>query len=270
MNRDSVEASLYGLPSGSQTWSDDSTLTFTPDSLYENDAEITVAILSSAKAANGLSFNAPVTLTYYTPPPLQALNFLPEPASQDIDPTAAVAVTFNQPVVPLGTDSDLPEAFSLNPAVNGRGEWLSTSTYVFYPEPSLAGGVTYTANLNTDLVSTTGTPLDLIGNSIAWSFDTALPRLVSVEPSSEQPLALDAPIKVTFNQAMDPLSLENGFGFFGDGIPVNGDISWNEDYTEMTFEPFEQYTRNTTYTLSVSRDATAVSGTPRTSGYWTA
>jgi len=262
MNRDSVEASLFGLPSGSRTWSDDSTLTFTPNSSYENDAEITVAILSAAKAANGLSLTAPVALTYHTPSLLQAINFLPEPASQDINPTAAVAMTFNQPVIPLGTDAVLPGAFLLDPAANGRGEWLSTSTYVFYPDPALSGGVTYTASLNTDLVSTTGAPLDLIGSSIAWSFDTALPRLVSVEPSSEQTLALDAPIKVTFNQAMDPLSLENGFVFLGNGIPVNGDISWSDDHTEMTFEPVEPYERNTTYTLSVTRDATTASGTP--------
>ena len=30
MDRNSVEASLFGLPAGSRTWSDDSTLTFTP------------------------------------------------------------------------------------------------------------------------------------------------------------------------------------------------------------------------------------------------
>ncbi len=196
MDRNSVEAALYGLPPGSHTWSDNSTLTFTPKGSFEADTEITVAILSSAKAANGLTFVEPVTLTYNTSPTLRAINFLPEPASQDIDPKAAVAVTFNQPVVPLGADTDLPEAFSLDPSVNGHGEWLSTSTYIFYPEPALAGGETYTANLNTDLVSTTGAPLDLAGSSIAWSFETALPRLVSVEPSNEQTLALDPTLKV--------------------------------------------------------------------------
>lgn len=263
MNKGSVEASLFGLPSGSRTWSDDSTLTFTPDSSYEANTEITVAILSAAKAANGLSLSAPVELTYHTPPQLQAINFLPEPASQDIDPEAAVAVTFNQPVIPLGAGgNNQPEAFSLDPAVNGRGEWLSTSTYVFYPEPALAGGVTYTANLNTDLVSTTGAPLDVVGSSIAWSFETALPRLVSVEPSNEQTLALDAAIKLTFNQAMDPFSLENGFVFLGGGVPVDGEISWNDDNTEMTFQPSELLERNSTYTLNITKDTTADSGTP--------
>jgi hypothetical protein len=262
MNRDSVEASLFGLPSGSRTWSNDSTLTFTPNPSYKTNTEITVAILSSAKAANGLSLNAPVSLTYYTSSLLRAISFLPETASQDVDPKAAVAVTFNQPVVPLGTDTKLPEAFSLEPAANGHGEWISTSTYVFYPEPALAGGETYTANLNTDLVSTAGTPLDFAGSSMAWSFQTALPRLVSVEPSNDQKLALDATIKLTFNQAMDPLSLENGFVFLGGGIPVAGEMTWNPDKTELTFKPNEQLQRNSTYTLSITKDVTAASGTP--------
>ena len=262
MNHESVEASLFGLPPGSRTWNDDSTLTFTPNPSYDTKADITVAILSSAKAANGLSLPAPVTLNYHTSSLLQAINFLPEPASQAIDPDAAVAVTFNQPVVALGAETDLPEAFSLDPPVNGHGEWLSTSTYVFYPEPALAGGVTYTANLNTDLKSITGASMDVVGSSIAWSFATDLPRLVSVEPSNEQTLALDAAITLTFNQAMDPFSLENGFVFLREGIPVDGEISWNDDHTEMTFEPVDQYERNSTYTLSITRDATAASGTP--------
>jgi len=102
MDRNSVEAALFGLPPGSHTWNDDSTLTFSPKQSFEADAEITVAILSSVGAANGLTFIEPVTLTIHTSALLRALNFLPEPASQDIDPQAAVAVTFNQPVVPLG------------------------------------------------------------------------------------------------------------------------------------------------------------------------
>ena len=148
MDRNSVEAALYGLPAGSRAWNDDSTLTFTPKVPFEANTEITVAILSSAKAANGLTLPEPVTLTYKTSDLLRAINFLPEDTSQDIDPQAAVAVTFNQPVVPLGADpstssgQSLPEAFSLDPLVNGNGDWLSTSTYIFYPDSALAGGVT--------------------------------------------------------------------------------------------------------------------------------
>jgi len=261
MDHNSVEAVLFGLPSGSLSWSDDSTLRFTPDQPYAADTEITVAILTAAKAANGMQLAAPITLTYRTSTLLRAINFIPGPASQDIDSKAAVAVTFNQPVVPLGAES-LPEAFSLDPVVNGRGEWLSTSTYIFYPEPALAGGETYTATLNTDLVSTTGAPLDTVESSISWSFETALPRLVSVQPSNEQTLSLDPTIKLTFNQTMDPASFENGFAFSRGGIPVAGEVVWNDDHTEMSFEPGELLDRNSVYVLSITRQAMAVSGTP--------
>ena len=129
MDRNSVEAALYGLPAGSLSWSDNSTLTFTPKGSFEANTEITVAILSSARAANGMTFVEPVTLTFNTSDLLRAINFLPEPASQDIDPKAAVAVTFNQPVVPLGADTDLPEAFSLE-SFGGRARRVAFDQHV--------------------------------------------------------------------------------------------------------------------------------------------
>ena len=261
MDRNSVEAALFGLQSGSRTWRDDSTLIFTPNSSYDANAEITVAVLTSAKAANGMHLVAPITLTYHTSSLLKPINFLPEPSSRDIDPKAAIAVTFNQPVVSLGPNDNPPEAFSLNPPVDGRGEWLSTSTYVFYPEPALAGGETYTANLNTDLVSTSAAPLDVAGSSIAWSFETALPRLVSVEPSNEQTLALNPTLKLTFNQAMDPASVESGFTFLGGGVPAAGEVTWNNEDTEMDFKPKELLERNTNYTLTMTTQAKTASGT---------
>jgi hypothetical protein len=272
MDRASVEAVLFGLPDGSRSWSDDSTLTFTPDQPYGTDAEITVAILTSAKAANGLPLADPITLTYQTSSLLRAINFLPQPASQDIDARAAVAVTFNQPVVPLGAEADasgpstgsgqaLPEAFSLSPSAKGHGEWLSTSTYVFYPEPALAGGQAYTVNLNTDLASTSGAPLDLAGSSLAWSFETAVPRVVSVEPSSELTLVLDPAIKVTFNQPMDPASMEKGLAFLHGGAPVSGELNWSDDRTEMTFEPGAPLERDSVYTLVINNNAASASGT---------
>jgi alpha-2-macroglobulin len=261
MDRDTVEAGLFGLPSGSLTWEDDSTLTFTPNQPYAVDTEITVALLTSAQSANGLTFVDPVTMTFETAGPLQATNFLPEPDTQDIDPKVAVAVTFNQPVVPLGMESDLPEAFTLNPPVNGRGEWLSTSTYIFYPEPALAGGETYSALLNTELVSTAGSPLGTTSGTRSWSFKTALPRLVSVEPAYDLPLALDSDFTLVFNQAMDIPSVEKGLSLQAEGQSLKGTFKWNEEQSVVTFQPSTNLDRDSSYTLSVTRQATAVSGT---------
>ncbi|MFZ5819103.1 MAG: Ig-like domain-containing protein [Chloroflexota bacterium] len=262
MDRAAVEAALFGLPPGSLTWSDDSTLTFTPNPSLAAGAEITVAILTSAKDARGVALPEPVTLTFYTSPLLRAVNFLPVPDSQDAPPTAAVAVTFNQPVVALGAEDSLPEAFLLDPLVEGRGEWLSTSTYIFHPEPALAGGETYTVRLNTDLVSTTGAPLDEGGDSLAWSFETALPRLVSVEPSNTQPLGLDPKIELTFNQPMDAASVEGGFSFQGASGPVAGAFAWDEKQTVMTFTPSALLERGASYSLAVTTQAASLGGTP--------
>ena len=61
----------------------------------------------------------------------------------------------------------------------GKGEWLNTSTYIFYPEPALEGGKTYTVRVNPELRGVDGSPLQAIES---WTFSTAAPRLVSLEP----------------------------------------------------------------------------------------
>ncbi|GAB4505611.1 MAG: hypothetical protein Fur0043_26080 [Anaerolineales bacterium] len=262
MDRASAEAALFGLPPGSLTWSDDATLTFTPNPSLPAGADITVAILSSAKDAHGVALPEPVTFTFHTSPLLRAVNVLPAANSQDVAPASAIAVSFNQPVVALGAQDDLPEALLLDPPVEGRGEWLSTSTYIFHPEPALAGGKTYTVQLNADLVSSTGAPLDKAGDLQAWSFETALPRLVSVEPSNTQPLSLNPHFVLTFNQPMQPSSVEAAFSLRGVSGVVEGTFSWDEKQTAMTFTPSASLARNALYTLTMSAQAAALGGTP--------
>lgn len=261
MDRASVEAALFGLPPGSVTWSDDSTLTFTPNPSLPAGAEITVAILSSAKDARGVTLEEPVTVTFHTSPLLQPVNVLPAANSQDVAPDSAIAVSFNQPVVALGAEDDLPEALLLDPPVEGRDAWLSTSTYIFYPQPALAGGTTYTVRLNTDLVSSSGASLDTSSNLLTWSFKTALPRLVSVEPSNTQPLGLDSHIVLTFNQPMDPASVEAAFSLRGPSGLVEGTFAWDKKQTVMTFTPSGLLERGASYTLTVTTQAAALGGT---------
>ncbi len=261
MDRASVEAALFGLPPGSLTWSDDSTLTFTPDPPLTAGTEVTVAVLSSAKDAHGQTLPEPVTLTFHTAPLLRPVNVLPAANSQNVASNSAIAVSFNQPVVALGADEDLPEALFLDPPVEGDGEWISTSTYIFHPQPALAGGKTYTVRLNSALESTTGAPLEGV-EALAWSFETALPRLVSVEPSNTQPLSLDPRLVLTFNQPMDPASVEAAFSLRGDSGPLEGVFEWNENQTVMTFTPSSLLARGTSYTLTLSLQARDQGGTP--------
>ena len=226
MDRTSVESALSVQPStvtGQLTWKDAATLIFTPDGSLPTASQFGLQIGQGARAANGLGLLQPVSLDFQTPDYLRPTQFLPKPDSEEVIPNAAIVAAFNQPVVPLGADpAALPAAFSIQPDAQGKGEWLNTSTYIFYPDPALSGGLTYTVSLNPDLTANSGSQLAQSDIQTNWSFTTALPAVDSIDPSPEQLLGLDPKIKITFNQPMDQASLESGLHFTGPaGAPAS-------------------------------------------------
>jgi uncharacterized protein YfaS (alpha-2-macroglobulin family) len=257
MDRASVEAALTGLPAGSLIWTDGATLLFTPEPPLTPNIGITIEISTSAHAATGISLEEPLRLSYTVADSLRIVQVLPPPDSLDVNPINPVAVTFNQPVVSLGTEEGLPPAFTLEPAADGRGEWLNTSTFVFTPDPSLGGGLTYTVGLNSRLTALSGGTLDASG----WSFQTALPKLLTVEPATEEPLSLDAAFTLGFNQPMDRTSVENAFALVGPNDPVAGAFEWNQTDTSVIFTPSSLLDRSTDYNLLVSSQAATRNGT---------
>jgi hypothetical protein len=181
MDRSSVEASFSGLP-GSLSWSDDSTLSYTPDTPLTPGTQLVLGFDTQAQAANGLPLVEPISLVYHAAGFINLAQTIPQQGAIGVDPTGPIAATFNRPIVPLGADQDdLPAAFLLEPKVAGHGEWLNTSTYIFTPQPSLAGGREYTVQIESDLVGLDGTPLQ---NPQSWSFTTAEPDLLAVEPEN--------------------------------------------------------------------------------------
>ena len=271
MQRDSVEASLSVQPAvnGSFSWNDDATLVFQPSAPLSPDSEIVFTVNPGAQAANGLSLPEPINLEYHTAGYLGLTQILPEPGAYDVDPSSAVVVAFNRPVVPLGADpAGSPAAFSLDPLPQGQGRWLNTSTYAFYPDPQLEGGVTYSVHLNQDLQSIDGSPLAQVDEPLRpaneWSFITASPRLASLKPDPQgSTIRLDDKFILEFNQPMDPQSVEANFSLVqGGGAAVSGASSWNTALTEMTFTPSDLLAHDTEYVLRLGQDASARGGTP--------
>jgi hypothetical protein len=266
MDKTSVEAAFSVQPqvAGSFAWPDEATLVFTPDSPLSPESSLAITIATSAKASNGMAFLTPAEASFTTAGYLRLTQALPDTGSVDALPTGAVTASFNQPVVPLGAESStLPAGFTLSPEAAGRGEWLNTSTYAFYPEPGLNGGAEYTASLNPDLVSTAGAPLAPDSGATTWSFTTALPRLVFLEPTSETHTPLDAVFKLTFNEPMDPASVEAAFSLAdSSGRAVPGEGSWDDKSTVYSFTPDEMLARGTDYTLALGVGASARGGTP--------
>ena len=262
MNKPSVEAAVnVGGISGRFNWSNDAAMTFIPDALLMPDTDLTLKISVTAQSSQGMPLNKPVELHYQTPGLLKLAQFLPADGQIEVDPSSAVVASFNQPVVPLGADpSSLPAAFLLEPAASGRSEWINTSTYIFYPEPGLAGGLIYTASLNPDLKSAAGAPLD---EMTTWSFSVALPRVTDYEVQESYGVNLDTPIQIKFNQSMDPDSVKSGFNLSSPGqLPVNGQISWDESFTSFVFTPTVLLERATSYELSLAPTSLSASGIP--------
>ncbi len=270
MDRGSVEGALTGQPtlSGSINWLDDATLVFEPDTPFLPGSDLFIEVGQTARAKNGEPLVNPIRLSYQTASSMRAVQVLPEPDLSEVDPTSAIVVTFDQPVVPLGADPlALPQAFTIEPAAQGQGEWINTSTYLFSPDPPLFGGQTYTVRLNSDLRSTNGSPFDGLADSpglYVWSFSTAAARLVSLEPGDgATAVRLDAPFELTFNQPMAPASVQDNFALLGPGAAsVSGEFGWNEDFTTLTFTPTQRLALATDYSAILLGTAQARGGNP--------
>ncbi len=263
MQHASVEAAVSGEPalSGSFSWRDESTLTFTPDSALLPGTGVTINISTAAQSAKGMALQTPISLSFNTSGYLSLVQGLPANGSNEVDPTSSIVAAFNQPVVALGADpASLPAGFSLTPTANGKGEWINTSTYIFYPDPALAGGTSYQVQLNHDLVSTTGSPLQAAED---WSFNTVMPRLVSALPDGSKPVHLDTNVQLNFSYSMDSASVEANFSLqTSDGISVPGTSGWNADFTTFTYTPTQLLQRDIGYAVDLGAQAAALGGTP--------
>lgn len=264
MERTSVQQDLQvqsAVPTDLE-WVDDSTLILHPQDLLPPESEVILSLGGQARSLNGLALTRPVQLSYRTVGYLRPEKALPEGGTAEVDPQSAVVVTFNRPVVPLGETEGLPAAFSLDPQAPGRGEWLNTSTFIFYPEPALNGGAVYTARLNPDLRSLDGSPLDESDPLLEWSFSTALPRLIKIEPSPENgQIPLDAKFKLYFNQPMEPASVEDQFALLdGSGAALAGSFQWQDDNREVEFQPSRLLQRGVTYTMQLNGEARSAGG----------
>lgn len=263
MDQASVEAAMRTRPQvpADLIWRDDATLAFTPQQPLAADSSLTVQITPTARSSQGVQLSQPVSLTYQTAGFLKLAHTLPGSGSQEVDPGAAILASFDHPVAAAeGQAQATAPAFQLAPKAEGHGIWLNSSTYAFYPDLPLQGGITYTVQLDPKLHSDGGGPLQ---GKTQWSFSTATPRVVSQQPAADEgPMRLDSPVVLTFNQPMDQQSVQANFSLTGPTGPVPGISSWNPDGTQYTFRPGSLLARGAQYQVHLSAAARSLSGTP--------
>lgn len=262
MDRSSVEGAVKVDPAvpGRFEWEGDTTVQFVPDQPLSPETQLTLTIGETARSSEGLNLLRTSSFSFKTSGTLQVVEKLPQPGTIDANPSSTVAVTFNQPIVPLGESNGTP-AFSLEPEVDGKGFWLNTSTYVFEPDPSMGGGVQYNVHIDPELKSLAGVGLDQ-EISPDWTFTTARPVLLEVLPAASTTIMLDEEFQLTFNQPMDTTSVEENFSLRdAAGNEVEGEFAWSNRDTVVTFSPSQLFPRGNAYTLRLARQAKSRGGT---------
>ena len=139
--------------------------------------------------------------------PLQVLRFAPE---GEIPIAPFVSVTFNQPMVPLGTLGDLAAIdvpVQVEPSLPGTWRWLGTKTLTFEYDSELIDrlpkATEYRVTVPAGTKSATG---GILAESVTWTFMTPPPKVVTTFPDNS-PQPLDPIFFVAFDQRIDPAAV---------------------------------------------------------------
>jgi hypothetical protein len=267
MDQNSVEANFVvetadtaQAASGTFTWPRPDTVIFTPRSDLRRQQKYFVNIGPTAASANGQSIMTPINLQIETVGFLEASQLIPGDGSENVQTDTAVTVLFNRPVVPLvstGQQADLPQPLTLDPTVEGSGEWVSTSIYRFTPDQPLDGATTYTALIEAGLEDVTG---GLLENDVTWTFTTLSPSVVSTEPDTGTTgFNPTLPLTITFNMPMDRESTENAVTLRG-GSSSQVDYQWSDNDRVLTVIPRQTLDLETDYRLFVGEFARSANG----------
>src|SRR5664279_1779092 len=226
-----------------------SSITFTPSGNYTRATAYTITVGSTIKGADGSTLAEPFALQLSTVGFLEVSQVLPADKSDGVDTNSAITVIFNRPVVPLTVAEDsstLPQPLTFSTAVEGKGEWLNTSIYVFHPNPALQGGTKYTITVDGSLTAVDGAAME---KPFVWSFTTAAPIVSEVVPNdTAMDVVLDTSIQVKFNQPMNRQSVEANFSLHPFDVAsqkVAGTFTWADDGAGFMFKPDANLTIDT-------------------------
>jgi hypothetical protein len=138
---------------------------------------------------------------------LEVLRYAPQ---GEISIAPFVSVSFNQPMVPLGTLADLAEKdvpVQIEPALEGTWRWLGTKTLTFEYDSALIDrlpkATLYRLSVPAGTQSATG---GVLAETVEWSFSTPPPKLVSAYPQ-DTPQPLEPLIFIAFDQRIDPAAV---------------------------------------------------------------
>ncbi len=255
------------LITGQISWPDERTLRFTPAQLLERAAVYDAVLTQAAVAADGAPLAEPFTFRFNTAGYLEVAQVIPAAGTADVETNSTITVMFNRPVVPLTSlqaAENFPQPLEFEPAINGQGEWLNTSIYVFKPAEDIPGGTTFTARVKAGLTDVTGQTV--LPADFTWSFATQPPAVTFTNPSDGQTLVpVDTVVQVTFNQPVEPQSAQANFELSPTGLltgllggTIAGDFLIQDNV--LTFTPTTHLEFDATYEVTINPGITAAAG----------
>ena len=160
--------------------------------------------------------------------PLKVLRYAPE---GDIPIAPFVSVTFDQPMVPVGTLGDLAAdavPVHIDPALPGTWRWLGTKTLTFEYDSTqidrLPKATEYRVTVPAGTTSANGGKL---AQAVEWTFRTPPPKVVTTYPDNS-PQPLDPVFFVEFDQRIDPAAVLKTTKVIAKGQPVSVALAGND------------------------------------------
>jgi hypothetical protein len=188
-----------------------------------------------------------------------------------VNPETAVTVIFNRPVVPLVMSeqmAEFPSPLQFTPEIEGTGEWVNTSVYVFRPDAKFIGRETYSVHVSAEVVNELSATGSTLANDYRWNFSVSAPTIYGLElpnitqwPSNNyEHLRLDQDFLVRFNQPMNTAATESATTLASEEGQQPLRFSWNDTNTTLFITPTQLLELGTRYVLSVADTATAEAG----------
>jgi uncharacterized protein YfaS (alpha-2-macroglobulin family) len=166
------------------------------------------------------------------PGPLEVVRYAPE---GEIPLAPFINITFNQPMVPLATLSQLSAMdvpVVLEPALTGTWRWVGTKTLTFEYDSTeidrLPKATEYQVTIPAGTISTTG---GVLAEDVSWSFSTPPPTMISHYPSYD-PQPLDPLFFIAFDQRIDPQAVLETIEVKADNKDVEIKLASEEDIQE--------------------------------------
>ncbi|MBI2331572.1 MAG: Ig-like domain-containing protein [Chloroflexi bacterium] len=259
--------------SGKISWDNVRTLSFTPDERWIPSSEYQAVIAKDAKTTDGESLQDEIRIRFFTIDKLGVTDFFPANGAETVDTQSSITVVFNHPIVPLTVSSvkeKLPQPLTITPEVKGKGEWISSSVYIFELEKGLKSNTKYQVRVEAGLEDVSGNPME---ESYSAEFTTQSPIIDYIHfwygpwldyNGKSDHIRLDDSLIVQFNSStpMNHKSAEKATTITNKetDIKVPLKFEWNEAGNAMTVKPLELYDIQSFYRLSIDESAQAEDG----------